>query len=242
MIKYCSILLFLFISINGIGQTVPHKIDFAGMELKLTKGAIDDIQSDVDALTRSDSYFQKQLEKADMYMPIIEQIFEEEGLPDDFKYLVIQESALIPDAVSSSNAVGFWQFKEISGLENDLRIDKQVDERMNIVSASRAAASYLKKHNKQFDNWAYSLIAYQRGVYGARSVIDKKYYGEKKLPVTKKTYWYLKKYLAHKIAFEQALGTSKPTYYLKQLRNVQDKQLKDIAKDENVPLRTFRSL
>ncbi|GAB3332444.1 hypothetical protein GCM10027429_11810 [Marivirga atlantica] len=224
----------LLISFSGLSQTVPHKIDFADMELKLTKDAIKDIQSHVDALTRSDSYFQKQLEKADMYMPIIERIFKEEGLPDDFKYLVIQESALIPDAVSSSNAVGFWQFKEISGLENGLRIDRQVDERMNIVSASHAAANYLKKHNEQFDNWAYTLIAYQRGVAGARSVIDERYFGARKLPITKNTYWYLKKYLAHKVAFENALGTTQPTYYLKEVKDAQGKHLKDIANEENV--------
>ena len=49
----------------------------------------------------------------------------------------------------------------------DLRIDRIVDERMNIVSSSRAAATYLKDHNKYFDNWAYALIAYQRGRGGA---------------------------------------------------------------------------
>jgi len=225
----------LLISFSSLSQSVPHKIDFADMELKLTKDAIKDIQAHVDALTRSDSYFQKQLEKADMYMPIIERIFKEEGLPDDFKYLVIQESALIPDAVSSSNAVGFWQFKEISGLENGLRIDRQVDERMNIVSASHAAANYLKKHNEQFDNWAYTLIAYQRGVAGARSVIDERYFGARKLPITKNTYWYLKKYLAHKVAFQNALGTTQPTYYLKELKDNAGKHLKEIANDEKVP-------
>jgi len=219
-----------------LAQTVPSKIDFAGMELKLTKGAIDDIQTTVNALTRSDAYFQKQLEKADMYLPIIARIFREEGLPEDFKYLVIQESALIPDAVSSSNAVGFWQFKEISGLEMDLRIDRFVDERMNIVSASRAAAGYLKKHNKQFDNWAYSLIAYQRGVAGARSVINEKYFGEKKMPISKKTYWYLKKFLAHKVAFEKSLNSSTPTYFLKELQQAEGKSLKQIAADEKIDL------
>jgi len=172
----------------------------------------------------------------DMYMPIIERIFREEGLPEDFKYLVIQESALVSDAVSSSNAVGFWQFKEISGLENDLRIDRHVDERMNIVSSTRAAATYLKDHNKYFDNWAYALIAYQRGRGGAADVIDESNFGKSRLKITSDTYWYLKKYLAHKVAFENALGTSKPEYYLKEIDNVKGQSLKTISKEEGVPL------
>lgn len=217
-------------------QQVPSRMEFANMDLRLTSGAIKDIQADVDALTRNEKYFLKKLERVDMYMPIIERIFREEGLPEDFKYLVIQESALVSDAVSSSNAVGFWQFKEISGLENDLRIDRQVDERMNIVSSSRAAATYLKDHNKYFDNWAYALIAYQRGRGGAADVIDESNFGKSRLKITSKSYWYLKKFLAHKVAFENILGTSKPPYYLKEVENVKGSSLKAIAKEENVPL------
>jgi membrane-bound lytic murein transglycosylase D len=217
-------------------QQVPSRMEFANMDLRLTADAIKDIQADVDALTRSETYFQKKLERVDMYMPIIERIFKEEGLPEDFKYLVIQESALVSDAVSSSNAVGFWQFKEISGLENNLRIDRHVDERMNIVSSSRAAANYLKDHNKYFDNWAYALIAYQRGRGGAADVIDESNFGKNKLKITSDTYWYLKKFLAHKVAFENTIGTSKPPYYLKEIENVKGTSLKKIAKEENVPI------
>jgi membrane-bound lytic murein transglycosylase D len=224
------------ISTSMWAQQVPSRIEFANMDLRLTAGAIKDIQADVDALTRSEKYFQKKLERVDMYMPIIERIFREEGLPEDFKYLVIQESALVSDAVSSSNAVGFWQFKEISGLENNLRIDRHVDERMNIVSSSRAAAAYLKDHNKYFDNWAYALIAYQRGRGGAADVIDESNFGKNRLKITSDTYWYLKKFLAHKVAFENTIGTSKPPYYLKEIENVKGTSLKTIAKEENVPL------
>lgn len=227
---------FFMLSTKLWAQQVPSRMEFANMDLRLTSGAIDDIQADVDALTRSEKYFQKKLERVDMYMPIIERIFREEGLPEDFKYLVIQESALVSDAVSSSNAVGFWQFKEISGLENDLRIDRHVDERMNIVSSTRAAATYLKDHNKYFDNWAYALIAYQRGRGGAADVIDESNFGKSRLKITSDTYWYLKKYLAHKVAFENALGTSKPEYYLKEIDNVKGQSLKTISKEEGVPL------
>jgi membrane-bound lytic murein transglycosylase D len=226
----------LLLSTSLWAQQVPSRMEFANMELRLTPGAIKDIQADVDALTRSEKYFQKKLERVDMYMPIIERIFREEELPEDFKYLVIQESALVSDAVSSSNAVGFWQFKEISGLENNLRIDRQIDERMNIVSSSRAAATYLKDHNKYFDNWAYALIAYQRGRGGAADVVDENNFGKNKLKITSDTYWYLKKFLAHKVAFENTIGTSKPPYYLKEVDNVKGATLNSIAKEENISI------
>jgi hypothetical protein len=70
--------------------------------------------------------------------------------------MLLQESALIPDAVSTSKAVGFWQFKDFTAIEMGLRVDREVDERMNIASSSRAAARYLKKNNTFFNNWLYN--------------------------------------------------------------------------------------
>ena len=74
-------------------------------------------------------------------------ILKENGIPDDFKYLAIQESGFISDAVSSSNAVGFWQFKKLTADEVGLRVDRKIDERQNIVTSSRGAAKYLQKNN-----------------------------------------------------------------------------------------------
>ncbi len=235
MIRKLFLLSYLLIATVAYSQQVPSHMQIGDLELRLTDGAIRDIQASVDAMRRSETYFQKKLQRVDMYMPIIERIFAEENLPDDFKYLVIQESALVSDAVSSSNAVGFWQFKEISGLENDLRIDRTVDERMNIVASSRAAAKYLKSHNSYFDNWAYSLIAYQAGRGGAQSLIDEKNFGKKRLTINSDSYWYLKKFLAHKVAFEGALGTSEVPYFLSEKTDAAGMSLKEVAASQNVP-------
>src|SRR5689334_3860871 len=130
---------------------VPHKMEFAGITLTIRDDARREIQKDVDALRQSPKHFNIKVERAKTYFPLIEKVFREEGLPEDFKYLVLQESALIADAVSVSNAVGFWQFKDFTAMEMGLRVDKEVDERLNIVSSSRAAARYIKKNNTFFD-------------------------------------------------------------------------------------------
>ena len=185
---------------------VPKVIDLADMKLELTDAARKSIQSDVDALHSSPTHLQKRLDVINLYFPIIERIFKEEGVPDDIKYLVIQESGLIADAVSTSNAVGFWQFKDFTAREVGLRVDNQIDERKNIASATRGAAKYLKRNNFQFDNWAYAISAYQAGLGGVRRYVDSKYYGAKKMPITPDTHWYLRKFIAHKVAFENIIG------------------------------------
>lgn len=205
--RFLAVALIFFGVAASHAQTheVPHKMHFADMTLTLRDDARREIQKDVDALTQYPRYFNIKVERAKTYFPIIEKIFEEERLPLDFKYLVLQESALISDAVSVSNAVGFWQFKDFTALEMGLRVDKEVDERMNIYSATRAAARYLKKNNFLFNNWLLALQSYQMGGGGVQRSVGDKHNGARHMDITSDTYWYIKKYLAHKVAFENAV-------------------------------------
>ncbi len=210
--------------------TVPSVYKFADMTLVIKESARKQIQADVDALYRYPSYLEKKIAKIDMYFPIIERIFREENLPDDFKYLCVQESSLVPDAVSSSNAVGFWQFKEDAAREVGLRIDRYIDERMSINASTRGAARYLKKHNSYFDNWIYSLLAYNTGRGGAESYVERKYFSSKKMEINKHTHWYVKRFLAHKIAFENVIGKNHGVItQLGEFTKAQNKSLEQIA-------------
>jgi membrane-bound lytic murein transglycosylase D len=95
-----------------------------------------------------------------------------------------------------------------------LKIDGNVDERLNITASTHGAAKYLKRNNFYFNNWVYALIAYQAGVGGANSIVNDKYFGAKKMDLNRKTYWYVIKFLAHKVAFENYIGqgTNKRLY------------------------------
>lgn len=211
---------------------VPHKIHFAGMSLTIRDDARREIQKDVDALTHHSRYFDMKVERARTYFPIIEKIFAEENLPDDFKYLCLQESALVPDAVSVSNAVGFWQFKDFTAQEMGLRVDSEVDERMNIVSATRGAARYLKQSNAYFNNWILALQSYQMGVGGVKRSVGDKYNGNSHMEISAETYWYVKKYLAHKIAFENAVAGQ--ASFRVALYEASERKLSDIAGEVSV--------
>lgn len=219
---------------HAVAQTyhTPDKIQFGNLHLNLSEGLRREIQAEVEALTRSPKYLNIKLDRAKIYFPIIERVFREENLPEDFKYLVLQESALIPDAVSTSNAIGFWQFKEPAAREVGLQLDGPVDERMNIVSATRGAARYLKKNNLYFDNWLYALIAYYAGRGGAQNHVDSRYYGAKRMNLDKSLHWYAKKFLAHKIAFETALANYPAgEIYLYEFNQGSNKTLSEIARE-----------
>lgn len=219
---------------------VPHKIEFAGMTLTIRDDARREIQKDVDAFTQSPKHFGIKADRARTYFPIIEKIFAEERVPDDFKYLVLQESALIADAVSTSNAVGFWQFKDFTAIEMGLRVDKEIDERMNIVSATRAAAKYIKKNNFYFNNWLYALQAYQMGAGGVMQNVKDYQSGTRHMEITSRTYWYVKKFLAHKIAYEHAVKGLGQVKVLP-VETKAEKTLADIAREFSVQEEELKS-
>lgn len=201
-----GLMLCLTIAVQAQKVEVPSTIHFADMRLDLSPAARKKIQTDVDALLRSEKYFLLKLEKVDAYFPLIEQALKEEKVPEDIKYLVIQESALVGDAVSTSNAIGYWQFKEPAAREVGLTINHAVDERMNIMTATRGAARYFKNNNAYFDNWLYAVLAYNTGPGGALKIANKSQYGKKHMKLEGDTHWYVLKFLAHKIAFENAVG------------------------------------
>ena len=234
------VLLLATATVHAQTPQVPNKMQFAGMTLTIRDDARKEIQKDVNALTQSPRHHNIKVERAKTYFPIIEKVFEEERVPDDFKYLVLQESALIADAVSVSNAVGFWQFKDFTAVEMGLRVDKEIDERLNIVSSTRAAARYIKKNNFYFNNWLFALQAYQMGAGGAMRSLPKNQSGARSMEITSGTYWYVKKFLAHKVAFENDVngdGNIKAIVY----ENNTKKLLSDIAKEVSISEEDIKS-
>ena len=95
------------------------------------------------------------------YFPMIEKIFEEEGVPDELKYLALGESSLNPVARSPANAVGMWQFMAGTARGEGLRVDSWVDERRDPELSTRAAAKHLKALNKDYNGrWHLTVAGY----------------------------------------------------------------------------------
>ena len=220
---------------------VPEIIDFDKIRLKIDNDTRKEIQNEVDALHANDKFFQILIDRVNIYFPIIEDILKEENIPEDFKFLALQESALISDAVSSSNAVGFWQFKASTAKTYNLQINEYVDERRNIVSSTRAAASYLKNSNFEFDNWIFSLLSYMTGLSGAKLILDDKLYGSKRLDINNETHWYIKRFLAHKIAFQDDIDKQNYNYNFSVYENNEAKPIETLSKTLSVNLDDLKS-
>ncbi|MEA1948309.1 MAG: transglycosylase SLT domain-containing protein [Thermodesulfobacteriota bacterium] len=111
------------------------------------------------------------LKRSRRYLPYIEKMLRENGMPNDLKYLAIAESALRAHAGSRKGAIGFWQFLADTGRRYGLIISKNIDERRNLFASTRAAIKYLKELHKLMGTWTLAVAAYNMGEEGLRAEI-----------------------------------------------------------------------
>jgi peptidoglycan lytic transglycosylase D len=111
------------------------------------------------------------LKRSKRYLPIIEQMLREAGLPDDLKYVTVAESALRPHAGSPKGAMGFWQFTTATARKYGLTVDSKIDARRDIFKSTQAAILYFEQLYEQFGSWTLAAAAYNMGEQGLQSEI-----------------------------------------------------------------------
>lgn len=211
---------------------LPKELDFAGEKVPLDRG---DILERLEREIYVNAYWESNmillLKRSAKYLPEIERMLKEEGIPDDFKYLAIAESALM-NVASPAGARGFWQILESTGKEYGLEINKDVDERYHFEKSTAAAAKYLRKAHARFGDWTAVAASYNMGQSGfsrrQEEQLNQSFY---QLYLNDETSRYLFRILAFKVIFENpgAFG-----YHLRGSDYYKNPALKTVRVDHDI--------
>lgn len=112
------------------------------------------------------------LHRTETYFPLIDKVFSEYNLPKELKYLTIVESSLIINAKSRMGAAGLWQLMPSTAKILQLRVDEKIDQRLDPVLSTHAAAKYFKTLYEMFGDWSLVLAAYNSGEYRIKRLLQ----------------------------------------------------------------------
>lgn len=229
---------------------------------KAPRPVYDDIPIETNASVRKWVYyfthenrdrFDRFMSRGARYRILVQDILEENGVPAEMYYLGMIESGYASKARSNARAVGIWQFIAPTARRYGLRVNKEVDERLDVLRSTRAAARYLKDLKEEFGSWYMAMAAYNCGEGRVRSAVRRNHTRDfwtlahrRALPA--ETVDYVPKFqAAMRIARNpQQYGFGYVTHYefpeVKLIRVRQQMALEELARRENVSIASVRAL
>jgi membrane-bound lytic murein transglycosylase D len=125
-------------------------------------------------LTSKREYLIRAIQASYRYNDVIGEVLKKHSdLPEELSLLPLLESCFNPYAVSSSKAVGLWQFVDNTARPLGLKRDKWIDERRNIEKSTEAALRHLRNMRRIFPRWDLALAAYNGGAGYLKRTMDK---------------------------------------------------------------------
>jgi len=214
-ITFALSLLFLFDSFittasKSYEPTIPQEIKFADVTFQLNLQARAFIREELSSILSKRSRFSEELSDFTLALPLIEPILKENGIPDDFKYLLnfdkyqvgIEATIQIEDNV-------YWAFTRNNANEANLKINQLVDERKHLIAATKGFTYCVNQNQRKLNNWALSLFSH----LAEDKVIDlleikTKWKNQTNLTIDNQAYLVILEFIAHKIAIESSFPAS----------------------------------
>jgi membrane-bound lytic murein transglycosylase D len=141
-------------------QELLHQLEAAG-----GREAIEGAAQRVRAQRGLQERFLAGVRRSGRYITEMRHIFADRGMPPELAYLPHVESSFNIDARSTVGAAGIWQFTRTTG-RRYLHISNALDERLDPLAATHAAADYLDAAHALLGDWALAITSYNHGTSG----------------------------------------------------------------------------
>ena len=123
--------------------------------------------------TSRPDYIDRTTTRASRYLFHVVQELEKRNMPTELALLPFIESAFNPNALSTAQAAGMWQFIPSTGRDFNLKQNNFKDDRRDVLASTDAALSYLEKLYGMFGDWQLALAAYNWGEGSVQRAINK---------------------------------------------------------------------
>jgi len=110
--------------------------------------------------------------RAQLYLPRMEKIFKQHGLPPELTRIPFVESMFNVKARSKVGASGIWQLMPDAARPHII-VNRRTDERSSPLRATHAAAKILKANYAGLKNWPLAITAYNHGANGVKRGVTK---------------------------------------------------------------------
>jgi len=191
---------------------VPYEIKFADVTFQLTDVTRYLVQKELKNIQADKGNLHQQLDKFNLFLPIVVPILKEKSIPDDFKFLMIYNKyqSSVETSIFLENGV-YWCLDKEKADDVDLIVNDQFDERKHFISATKGAAICFKRNQVLYRNWASTLFSHiaDKKILNLLEV-NKKWAENPYILLDSPAYSSILQFLAYKIAIEREFPIYKP--------------------------------
>jgi len=132
---------------------------------------------------------EKSLDRAQGRFEQMREQFRAAHLPPDLAYVVLVESALVNGRESPRGALGLWQLLPATARQYGLRVDAEVDERLDPRRSTEAAARHIRSLILEFGSGSSVMLAL--AAYNSGAMRVKRAVRRVEDPIAQRNFWYL---------------------------------------------------
>jgi membrane-bound lytic murein transglycosylase D len=133
--------------------------------LPVTVSTVTELRDNIHTQRGIKERFRDGIVRSGRYVENFQQIFAKEGIPVAIALLPLVESSFENRSLSKAGAAGLWQFTRGTG-RLYMRVNNRVDERLDPVKATHAAARLLRDNYRALGSWPLAITAYNHGRAG----------------------------------------------------------------------------
>lgn len=149
-------------AIAGYSRHLNKSLNFCGEAVPLNRSEVyQAVDQNLVLLVEAKSRIWLALRRSGRFQTVVAAELKKAGVPADLIYIPWTITGFAPDY--NSGGRGLWRLKEADAKSLGLRIDGNIDERLDPVASTRVAAKRLSDLKTTFGSWTTAMAAYVLG-------------------------------------------------------------------------------